>query len=403
MANSAEGEDLQRYLDDKAISMIPAMVVLLVFMVVGLPGNLMVFFYYGFKTKHTTNTMFICAMATYDVVCFSVALPMHMYDLRYLYEFSSSSLCKCMLFITRFKTLGSAATLFVIALDRYRRICQPFKKQFTIPKAKVACGVVLGFSLLLSWPAIVLYDVESISLNGTKVTGTSDCSSRRTPSYKAFIEAYLVLLLIIFLLTIMVLSFTYTLIGKVIMKNKRARQSYSTPKPSASNSNDFDLAHASKEEDKSDLANTKNSSNPSDDIVTERTQNELENKTERPITDIKKSHDNTQHRQHVKNFKYTILMLVISVLFIVSFLPYCILLIWRASINGHEEENLTKSEIAVFNFFIRSYFINSAINPVTYGIFNTRFRHFFLKTFCCCWQKLPGVITASSELSSGHS
>lgn len=390
---------LQEFHLEKAISMVPVLVIMSIFLIIGLPGNIMVFLYYGFKAKRTTNTVFISAMAMYDIVCFSFALPLHLYDFGNLYNYRVGGLCKFMMFITRLTTLGSAFTLFIIAVDRFRRICLPFKSQFTMREAKISCVVVLITSLLFSWPTFMIYDAVSITLKGTNLIG-SDCSPVRTQSYKMFTKIYGGVLLALFLFIMTVLCVVYTMIGRVIWKTKRTRKSYSThqlssesgltstvtenvsniPKTGTLSETDFEKKDV---KDTCEFTKGSNSLAPSNGIQRSQMQRTV------------------QPRANVKNSKFTILMLVISVLFIVSFLPYCILLIWRGTIHGHEEDNLSKNGIAIFNFFLRSYFINSALNPFTYGIFNSKFKQFFLNIFSCCRNKTP--ITTSSNSDSGQS
>lgn len=51
----------------------------------------------------------------------------------------------------------------------------------------------------------------------------------------------------------------------------------------------------------------------------------------------------------------------------------------------------------VFNFFLKSYFISSALNPLTYGIFNTKFRQFFISMVCACRYKTSGTFSSNSD------
>lgn len=79
----------------------------------------------------------------------------------------------------------------------------------------------------------------------------------------------------------------------------------------------------------------------------------------------------------VQTVKYTTILFAVTVVFVVSFLPYLVLVIWRTAIGGHEESVLSDSGMVAFNFGVRSYFLNSAINPLVYGFFNSQFRKYF--------------------------
>ncbi|KAK3584525.1 hypothetical protein CHS0354_039259 [Potamilus streckersoni] len=81
---------------------------------------------------------------------------------------------------------------------------------------------------------------------------------------------------------------------------------------------------------------------------------------------------------------YTTLMLVITITFIVSFLPYLCLVVWRSLSTGFVEYKMTDLQLIFYSTCIRSYFLNSALNPIIYGFFNSQFRTFFTSV-CCFW------------------
>ncbi|XP_062568496.1 D(2)-like dopamine receptor [Saccostrea cucullata] len=85
----------------------------------------------------------------------------------------------------------------------------------------------------------------------------------------------------------------------------------------------------------------------------------------------------------IKTKKYTIIMLSITIAFIVSFLPYLSLMTWRTLSKEFEPNLFSKSELVAFQIFIRSFLINSAVNPLIYGFLNTEFRSFIIACFCC--------------------
>ena len=99
----------------------------------------------------------------------------------------------------------------------------------------------------------------------------------------------------------------------------------------------------------------------------------------------------------IKSMRYTVMMLVITVVFVVSFLPYLILVIWRITQTEYEADILSDGELVAFQIGIRSYLLNSAINPLLYGFFNPKFRTFFYVSFCPCCAKKPGNLQSSTS------
>ena len=90
----------------------------------------------------------------------------------------------------------------------------------------------------------------------------------------------------------------------------------------------------------------------------------------------------------INTVKSTIQMIVIAAIYILGYLPYLVLVIWRIFQPDHEGEILNDTQYLWFNIGLRSYLLNSAINPIVYGFFNEHFRRFFYVLFCpCCNSK----------------
>lgn len=71
--------------------------------------------------------------------------------------------------------------------------------------------------------------------------------------------------------------------------------------------------------------------------------------------------------------KTTIIAFVVTLVFVISFVPHLCLqvshLIWKGF-----NEKLQGASLALYNLFLRSYFINSVANPIIYGVMNESFR-----------------------------
>ncbi|KAK3584523.1 hypothetical protein CHS0354_039257 [Potamilus streckersoni] len=91
-----------------------------------------------------------------------------------------------------------------------------------------------------------------------------------------------------------------------------------------------------------------------------------------------------QMSNEINPVRYTILMIVITVAYIVSFLPHLCLVVWRSLSTDYEVNSMTDLQLVFFSIGIRSYFLNSALNPMIYGLFNSQFRYFFTSVFCRC-------------------
>jgi hypothetical protein len=101
------------------------------------------------------------------------------------------------------------------------------------------------------------------------------------------------------------------------------------------------------------------------------------------IRKFKASKNNLCHTKNRPNqYKTSKIMFMVSLAAIVSFTPVISLLLIR-SLDKTFLESLDNTQRTVYNFFLRSYFINSAVNPLIYGILDVKFRSSCNRLFSC--------------------
>ena len=101
-------------------------------------------------------------------------------------------------------------------------------------------------------------------------------------------------------------------------------------------------------------------------------------------TNLNKIISDELRNSDVKEFslkRNTFIMRVVTMAFIVSFLPYLIIVTIRSS-NTDIPHKLNKASQIVYHVFLRGYFINSMINPFIYGFLNEEFRLKLKSLFC---------------------
>lgn len=94
----------------------------------------------------------------------------------------------------------------------------------------------------------------------------------------------------------------------------------------------------------------------------------------------------TQYLKQARARKTAFVMFVISLAYIISYLPHLILMVMR-QINGNFVDDLSDQGRAAYKFFLRSYFLNCAINPLIYGVCDSRFRAACAELFGGCRRK----------------
>lgn len=349
---SVADEDLiiQTLNDEKLRVLIPVIVYITVLMVFGLAGNVMVFYYNWFKARTTTFSIFISLLSAYDLMTCVVGIPIEIIRIVYFYRFESELLCRLMRFSNYFASTGSILVLFFIAVDRYRRICKWNASQMSLRFAKISCFASVVTALIFTWPAIFVYGVQHVripnnydlELNGSICTGIWD------KTYKPYVSSFYYFMLGLVIIFSVVFIILYSKIGLQVHFHKRKLARYKRTNPTQPtmielSRNSFDTCL-------------------DEDSMGENTLHRIE-KTER----FRDTNDNSR----------LILMFVsITVLFMISYVPVFVVIIWRQFLGKYHMLSLGRSGILAFSFATTSFLINSAANPWLYGILCSDFRQY---------------------------
>uniref|UniRef100_A0A0B7A4J0 G-protein coupled receptors family 1 profile domain-containing protein n=2 Tax=Arion vulgaris TaxID=1028688 RepID=A0A0B7A4J0_9EUPU len=169
-------DDLEALTNEKAITLIPAMVVLGLMMIAGVVGNTLVCYIFGCRLKSGTQNFLIICLAVLDLLSCVIAIPNEIADMRFYFDFGSAGACKIMRFINTFCSIGSIFTLVVIAIDRYRKICKPFHGQLHMNHVRLSLIPIFGGAIFFAWPAFIMYGLRTTE---TEIAGLygKDCST----------------------------------------------------------------------------------------------------------------------------------------------------------------------------------------------------------------------------------
>ncbi|KAL3881150.1 hypothetical protein ACJMK2_027608 [Sinanodonta woodiana] len=445
---SEEGTMLQKRSNELAIVFIPAIIFVSVLMILGLFGNSMVLYFYGFKTKKTPNICFILVLAVFDLLTCTLGMPMEIVDLVLNITFYNAAACKILRFVTFFTNIASALILASIAVDRYRRICKPHTNQLSIKQVKIICGLCASASVLLSWPASILYVTEAVPVIYTDPRNTThqanitgfDCTLTSSHRYAPYILTFHVVHFILFVALTISLAVMYGLIARRLCNSKTTRLDFaafnqkgsgsdeSPPEQSDtssvaaavsspgtdslicrdnSNSNDIEQPVKKIEELDDNVMDDKVKVN--DDIVPvfiirsnekcnpssngTSSLHDLPNLKAIPRENKMTSEINTHESQSIRFtngrrdngvVKHTVMLFIVALVFVLSFLPYLGVAINGLFLDGYYVNIFTDGQLVGLELGSRSYFINGAFNPLIYGFFNSQFRSFVHRKLCPC-------------------
>ncbi|XP_046375916.1 orexin receptor type 2-like [Haliotis rufescens] len=349
--------------DAMAITLLPVMLYIGVLMIVGFIGNAMVVYVFIFKFRRGTQNFLITCLAIFDLISCMIAMPTEIVDVRYFYMFNSVFACKLLTFVTTFCAMCSVFTLLGIAIDRYIKVCRPLTNQVKVKHVKIWIVVVVFVALGFSWPSLLIYGIRSADTDVKNITG-KDCSTADQMIGTKYPLIYNIVLVAGLLVTTTVLLVLYVFILKAIRIHRihmKARASFA-----------------------------------SDTVVSTI---EMSNKN---ISEPQyKTANMSSFKKSERRNKTTVIAFLVTVVFVLSFLPHLALMCTRAIIKDFDHD-LRGSSLVAFNIFIRSYFVNSVANPIIYGVLNYKFREecvWLFNTVLCCRRRRVQITQEASFTS----
>ncbi|KAL4234503.1 hypothetical protein ACF0H5_006146 [Mactra antiquata] len=379
-------EKLVQYNDAKATLYIPVIVYMLVLTIVGTFGNILVCCVYCCKPTKSSSHFFILSLAVLDLLTCVIGMPTEITDLRFPYMFYASAACKLLRFVESVTTIGSSMILIAVAVDRFLRICR-LGKMISVRVAKRICVAGLFVGVALSWPACFIFGEATEELE-PGVWGV-DCSTDDSMHGTIFPPLYYGFLGLLFICCFIFFSVIYTKIGLQIWRQKKAKIGHKHNRDSdfsAKSSRAFSNS-STRESHTTDGEETDKAESPaetgSDPISTDNSSEQMNNgyhkkksgSKDRKFSAISsasvKSGGTT--KRTIKVTRTTVVLFAVTVAYVISYLPFLILMTIR-SLKKDFEDNLTPAQEVVFKFCVKSYFINNAINPVIYSFFNINFR-----------------------------
>lgn len=377
---------------------IPIAVYLGLIGVIGLIGNSVVCYIYGTVYTQSNSRIFLICMATIDLGTCIVDIPLEIVNVLNQYEFNKPLLCKFSRTGNALTTFYSSGILLSIATDRYLKICRPHGFQISNTTGKRLCLSLFFATVGITWPMFVMYGVKSTHFVYASVNLTrTECSVDDQYKNTMYPVIYNVVMLLLFVAALVMLIVFYSMIGRKVrffaFKNER-RGSHSDALetdddidtvrvnrahgsinnvhnqkvPMIKNLTEVDKIRPSKnnQEMSSAVESQSHVASDSSNGTLKKTSHFIQHASDTQLDQIRRK------RKLARNTTY--LMFIVTISFIIASLPFLILVILDNTVkNFVDDMDLNKK--VVYRFFLRSYFLSAAVNPIIYSIFDRRFRH----------------------------
>ncbi|XP_033727068.1 orexin receptor type 2-like isoform X2 [Pecten maximus] len=291
-----------------------------VFVVIGLIGNIHVLYIYLRQFRTSNYKVYVLYLAIMDVINCTVVAPLVITYLFFPMTYPSVVLCKAFRFCLYLFSIASTSSMVVIAIDRHRKICSPLGPQFTIRKAKLLCVGSFVFSIILSWPATILYGLSSIETGIPGMQTGYRCYTHDDYKGSMYQVVFHLILTLYFIAVTTLLIIAYIKIGRHIHAHRKFQSS-------------------------------------------------IRRMSARSEQEIKMATGNAAR-------KTTWTLCAVTIVYILCALPHHTLAL-LIFINKNFDCELSLLGSQIYYTFIWSYFANSVVNPFIYGIRDRKFRFEF--------------------------
>lgn len=358
--------------EHEAMRRLPLVIFIGLLSLFGIVGNLHVIIIFMCKYEHqSTYTVFVTCLAFLDLVGSCLNMPFEIVDNVLPFMFYNSAVCRIFRFSNTTVTVTSLLLLYVIAFERYRRVCKPLKLQISHTHARRNALLAFVVSVSVSWPSAVLNGHRTVILENN-VTG-SDCSTDDQFRGTIYPVIHYGLLFITFIISSVALTIFYIIIGRTIHKNRIKRSAMMA----------YDRCDQIGSSSRSSSPKQIKISVTSFSSTKSSNQNREQSDSENPDDRGRRSGVRTESpASHFKTNKITKILFLITVLLMVTYLPHLILVTIVSCKKGFDEK-LGPVGSVIYRIAVRLYYINNVVNPVIYAFCDSRFRKKCAQLYKC--------------------
>lgn len=398
---------LEQLNNEQVKLLIPSIAYTAFLMFIGVLGNISVLFIYFFKFKSSNHRCFILTLGIFDTIMCTVGMPFLIADMIYPFMFYNIWACKILRFMNYYLSLVSINVLFLIAMERYRKICQPLKKQLHVNLAK-KCILAIVFIIgpIMSMPAFKMYGHNTVDTGVNHIKGVQ-CFSDDSVRYTLFPVIYNLSLLFICGIYGTGMGLCYIQIARQRLSNVRARQRHaskakllrSSPTTSSTNNSDVTFNATSCATNDSAALNVNFTLGDDSAACELNTSSSVSSADKKDIREMKKplhmSKSRNDTRKHFikrcettsanlsdwrerKTIRITKILFVITMVYTLSVTPHFLVMI-TIFLKEDFLSSMGPIGASVYQIAIRSFLINAVANPIIYGCIDKKFRAEFGK------------------------
>ena len=347
----------------------------------GFFGNISVLYVYALRYPKGRFRCLVLALSIVDFTACCTTVPMETVSTWYWFNAPSRLICKAKNFCVQLTGLSAMYMLFITAVYKYRQICKPFGKQVSEKLIVLMCVSGIALSMLFATPAAILWDLNTHTVGNTsEYVLVCEVHEMYHDTNIPAIYRHVLSSFNIFLLMTIIL---YTLVAREIILHFRRMKALSKADRTVSRLTVFTVgrnAKFSQERTSSSRDSCRSeetwetessSQGESVNVAVNRTRSASSNVSTRSVSQLTPA-----------LIRKIIMMVIIACTFSVTFVM-ALTFGYVFAIRGYEDFSDAR-ELALLFCCYRLYFVNYAMNPVVYFIFDRCFRKQIIISLCSC-------------------
>ncbi|CAG2250227.1 CCKAR [Mytilus edulis] len=325
----------------------PNTILLSIFLLIGVPGNLAVIFIYQCRlSKKTSGRYFIVPLAWTDTFALLVTGAINITQNTRQVTFPGFGTCKLLIYMSYVSISISLDILVAIAVQRYLKICRPFGRQMILTWRRRSVYLCILVSVLTYIPVLFYFGrVEGRNPNLGNVTGYQCSIIHSSKSKLKWFRIFQGFGAFATFCVVIIVTVLYILITKVIITHERKRNA--------------NLVHPGKQQTTEDIL-----------LHHTRETNTRPNITTR-VTEEKDIFTKTD--QQKSTFRISFMFMTISLVGFLAYLPSWSFIFIEAN-NPLFWKNMSSVSFHICLTLRRMYMVNHLCNPFIYGVFDKAFR-----------------------------
>ena len=375
----------------------PTVVMLILFSIVGIPGNIIVLLVY-FKGRLTSTQFLISVIAMVDLLSAGVAIPLNIVYQTTWFSILDITFCRIVKVTAFVATYPGVYLIWGLSVVRYYHVCRPHKLYFVEKKIKAFCVFVFGISLFFGGYIYILMGKQTWVEKELPAYYCSVADDYKNGIAHVFLFGYFVLVLNFCLISIVIMY--YKILTRVL-KHQKVMNTYKN-----NTSNKCEQLLANELESKTNVVFTDQPgvSTISHDksSVTSHTSyrsNKQSNESMEVIENVVETSPNRRNsRRKIKKiqrkksmtnktidvYRTTLKVAIVGTVYVLTYVPWAFI---NTYLLVHKLPRAQFQDLFKYVFNPGQYlcYLGCAVNPVIYfvdPIFRSKCKAIFLKTKC---------------------